>query len=224
MGSGSTESVEMNAPNDVRIGIALSKSGTIRSYEDVLLIKSYISTLELIKSRFATMRSEQLDYLCRAITIESFQPKVCIFQKGAYADKMYIVFSGCCSIVDSSSVGEKESSNECFSGMAFGGDEVLADKPRVSSAYNDSATILELLSVDRTSYLAFLGDAYNANSQQPATVSAKGSLATVMTILEKPRHIRTAADIEAMSAYLSKEMYVSIHFFGGFFCITEVLR
>ena len=196
----------MKALNDPRIADALLKSGTIRSYEEILLIKSYISTLDLIKSRYATIRSEQLDYLCRAINIETFQPRSCIFQKGVFADKMYIVFSGCCSIIDSSTGGEKENSNECFPGMSFGDDAILANRPRTSSAYNESASITELLSVDRASYLAFLKDAYDANVQPPSSSCQKGSLAYVMAILEKPRHIRTAADIESMAAYFAKEM------------------
>jgi Cyclic nucleotide-binding domain len=200
----------MDSTDQLLIVAALLKPGTTRSYEDILLIKSYVSTLDLIKSKFSTIRSEQLDYLCRAINIESFPPKVCIFQRGMFADKMYIVFSGCCSIIDSSSVGDKESSNECFSGMSFGEDAILANKHRTSSAYNDSASVTELLSIDRASYLAFLADAYDANNHPSSSSSAKGSLIYVMGILEKPRHIRTAADIESMAAYFAREMYVTL--------------
>lgn len=200
----------MDSTDQQLIVAALLKPGTTRSYEDILHIKSYVSTLDLIKSRYSAIRSEQLDYLCRAINIESFAPKVCIFQRGVFADKMYIVFSGCCSIIDSSSIGEKESSNECFSGMSFGEDAIMANRHRTSSAYNDSASVTELLSIDRASYLAFLADAYDANSHPSSNSSMKNSLINVMGILEKPRHIRTAADIESLAAYFAREMYVRL--------------
>jgi CRP-like cAMP-binding protein len=195
--------------SETELSSALDKAAAGRSYEDILLIKSYISTLDLVKSRFATIRSEQLDYLCRAVNIESFQPKARIFEKGDFADKMYVVFAGCCSLIDSTQVGEKESSNECFSGMSFGEDAILANIHRPCAAYNESAFVTKLLSVDRLSYLDFLADAYDANSTLSSNSKARGSIENIMSILQKPRHIRTASDVESLAAFLGREMYVS---------------
>jgi hypothetical protein len=195
---------------------ALQKPTVSRSYEDVLLIKAYISTLDLIKSKYTTTRSEQLDNLCRSINMECFQPRVCIFQKGDFADKMYVVFSGCCSLMENNPIEnsdiDNENANEFFQGMSFGDDELQMDKRRPCFAFNESTTITVLLSVDRTSYSAFLADAYDANSNPTSRlhISAKDSLSYLMTIFQKPRHIRTAADIETMTAFLRKEMYAHV--------------
>lgn len=202
----------MKADDERRILGALDKPAASRSYEDILLIKSYISTLDLIKTRFATIRSEQLDNLCRDVNIEIFQPRAPIFQKGDYADKMYIVFAGCCSLIDSTQVGEKESSNECFSGMSFGEDAILANVHRPSAAFNESAFVTKLLSVDRLSYLAFLADAYDANSTLSSNSKPRGSIENIVSILQKPRHIRTASDVESLAAFLGREMYVIFEF------------
>ena len=209
----------------------------MRTYEQILTIKSYLSTLDFFKTRISTTRVVQFDDLCTSIRLERFEPSKFIFKKGEYADKAYLVVDGQCIMIDSTNPSyEKHKGNaqSAFRGMMFGDDAILANVPRPICALNDSHMTLELLSIDKGAYLKFLREAYDVNKPPPGNlnVSSKApsfvqidesggggkggkslvagggendsEIAQIIRILDRPKLLRTSADIEFVSAYLTK--------------------
>ena len=219
---------------------ALEETPSMRTYEQILTIKSYLSTLDFFKTRISSTRVVQFDDLCTSIRLERIEPYKFIYKKGEYADKAYLVVNGQCIMIDSTNPSyEKHKGNaqSCFRGMMFGDDAILANIPRPICALNDSHMTLELLSIDKGAYLKFLREAYDVNKPPPGNASSKApsfvdesvgggkggksfvagggnesEIAQIIRILDKPKLLRTTADIEFVSAYLMK----SIPFFKQF--------
>ena len=211
---------------------ALEQTPSMRTYEQILTIKSYLSTLDFFKTRISSTRVVQFDDLCTAIRFERIEPYKFVYKKGEYADKAYLVVDGQCIMIDSTNPSyEKHKGNaqSAFRGMMFGDDAILANMPRPICALNDSHMALELLSIDKGAYLKFLREAYDVNKPPPANASSKApsfveesggggkggksfvqgggnesEVAQIIRILDRPKLLRTTADIEFVSAYLTK--------------------
>lgn len=183
-----------------------------RSYEQILTIKSYLSTVDFFKVRSNTTRVVQFDDLCQSIRIERFEPGKWVIKKGDFADKVFIVFTGRCIVVDSTQKDwdkHKGYAQTLFRGMIFGEEAVSTHKPQPMCVLNDSHSVVELLSIEKGSYLKFLSDAYDVNKQPPPDDEVPGALSTnaqIIRILDKPRLLRTSADIELVSAHLSRSI------------------
>ena len=186
---------------------ALDCTPSKRSFEQILTIKSFLTMLDFVKSKMSTTRVQQLDDLGLAIRLEQYDAYKFVYKKGDYADKVYVVFSGRIVLVDSTQRDyEKHKGNaqQLFPGMIFGEVSVLENKPRPICALNDTHGYVQLLSLDKASYLKFVQSAYDVNN--PATnISQKDSKnAHIMRLLDKPKQLRTSADIEILSGYLTK--------------------
>jgi CRP-like cAMP-binding protein len=240
--------------NEVRENLlrdALRKPSSKRSYEEILLIKSYISKVEFVSSRNSTNRTEQVDDLCRSVSFEVIEPSKFLYRKGDYGDKVYIVYSGQITVLDSTLSAPKDTSigddhapratpghyarraslsiarrlsaevgsvNQrrgnvqlIYPGYALGIDGIAENIPRSLCAVNEADSDAEVIAIEKTSFMKYLRDAYDPN-KEPALAADGGdklSKEHIVRILKKPRLSRTSTEIEALSAYVSKHLYVT---------------
>ena len=189
---------------------ALQQQPNRRSYEQILTIKNHFMTLDFIKARAGTIRVRQLDDLAAVVRMEQVDPYKFIYKKGDYADKVYVVFSGRNVVMVDSTAKDYErqklNAASVFRGMLFGEDAVVANKPRPICALNDSLITVELLVIEKANYVQFLRDAYDVNNPNVfETFSGRETRNTpIMKILDKPKQLRTSADVEYVSAFLTK--------------------
>ena len=112
----------------------------------------------------------------------------------------------------------KGNAQSLFRGMLFGADAVLENRPRPICALNDEHGVVELLAVEKNSYLKFMKGSYDVNNPQSSERGGGGgggigggggrggdasANAHIMEILDKPKQLRTSADIAMVSAYLT---------------------
>lgn len=82
----SLSSLDTERPLPVElIKLALSKVAANRTFDDILLLKSYVSKTEFIKEKFSGRVSpHQMNELCRGLFLESHQAGDVIFNQGDY--------------------------------------------------------------------------------------------------------------------------------------------
>ena len=82
----SLSSIDTERPLPVElIKLALSKVAANRTFDDILLLKSYLSKTEFIKENFSGRVSpHQMNELCRGLFLESHQAGDIIFNQGDY--------------------------------------------------------------------------------------------------------------------------------------------
>eukprot|EP01041_Mallomonas_annulata_P007145 gene7145-14545_t len=79
-----------------------------RSYDDLVIIKTYISRMDFMRHAFSELHPKQVDELCKYITIESFPSNSIIFQQGDRGDKFYVLLTGEVQITVNKDIKEEE--------------------------------------------------------------------------------------------------------------------
>jgi CRP-like cAMP-binding protein len=195
---------------------AANQPDHLRSFEETLVIKEFVSKYEVGRSKIAELQTSQLHDLCRGAHLESFAADTEIFRQGGISDTLYIVISGRVNLVHTLTVdigqGKKEVRRkviqECTLGTHFGEEMFISEDTRPHSAV--CSTHVDVLAIKKSSYDAILRRTTTTHKDDSQSVSSGGSRKSikdnVMDILSKPRSQRTEADIEALTAFLEKDV------------------
>eukprot|EP01038_Epipyxis_sp_PR26KG_P005674 gene5674-7832_t len=203
-----------------QIRLALLKSPQSRSFDDLLLLKSYLMRTELVtKNLMGIINPRQMNDICRTMQLESFKPNEYVFQQGDIGDKVYVLLSGSCEVrvkykIDLT-LGESETREKLIvtysDGHFFGERALLFDEPRSASIL--CISFCDVISISKVSYLTILQeserDKQNSSAQSNEVLGSKES---VIKILSKAREKRNNRELEAVASYLSRR----IQFFQKF--------
>lgn len=207
--SESEGSTEQNLDSQVR-GV-LAKQGDMRSYDDLLVLKSRISKMDFMKSVFSTLHPRQVDDLCRSMNLEAFDEDVFVFHQGDVGDKFYVVLTGSCDVVIKQRTGNfvidpetGESVEEfvdkvvftCHAGGQFGERALDFDEPRAAGI--KTACYSELITITQAAYRKML----KAPVQESA-LDLPGNKGHTLRVLSFTRDKRKDSDLHAVSEYLS---------------------
>lgn len=195
---------------------ALKKPSGARTYDDLLLLKSYMLQTEFFeKSILGSANPRQINDLCRGIELEIHKPKGIVFNQGDIGDKVYIILSGVVEFIARFTIdltqGEteiREKKLDTFSaGKIFGDRALQFDEPRSATAVCVEETFL--ITVEKLAYLQVADD---VRQDQPV-VLRPDQLAKkegVIQVLSKVREKRTNQELEAAASYL----YRKVEFFS----------
>lgn len=195
------------AVNQLRL--VLLKNGSVRSYDDLLTLKSFVSKLEFIKQSLSGLHPKQMDDLCRNLTVESFANGDVVFKQGDIGDKLYFVLTGACEVVLRHMVnlahGESEMREKvlfkCIQGQHFGERALISDEPRGASIVCVAGT--DLIVLNKFTFVSLLKSAQADTDSEAIMTDQPGTKAFVLKILSKKKQMRTALEIESVAAYLS---------------------
>ncbi len=139
---------------EYNLRLILKKAGAQRSYDDLLLLRSRISQMDLLKSTFAGLHPRQVDELCRNLGLETFSVNEIVFNQGDVGDKFYIVLTGACTVKVKNTIVEQTSGESevrekilftCSIGQHFGERALEFNEPRaatvVTAAYTELLTV-----------------------------------------------------------------------------------
>lgn len=197
----------------------LSKPGPMRSYDDIVVLKAYISKLDCVKGKFQGLNPKQINDLCRNMELETFSlDNPVVFHQGDHGDKLYIVLVGKTDIIVKHNVtlahGESEMREKvvmsCVPGMHFGERALDHDEPRGATVVCVMHT--ELITVSKAIYVSVLKDRETEASLSSTRQDKAGSKAYVCKALATSRDQRTKKEIEHIAEYL----LTKLPFFANF--------
>jgi len=191
------------------IKTALLKSGALRSYDELLMLKSFLATTDFVKNNIGnSLFPKQMDELCRSIMLESFHQGDHILKQGDVGDRMYIVLDGVCEVRLKQNVElahglsevREKALYQCTLKMHFGEKAMQNDEPRgasvVAVAYSDC------ISIHKFTYTNLIKSAI-AEAEANASLHDKpGTKGYTLKILSKKPEFRTKLEIEAVAGYL----------------------
>lgn len=203
----------------LQIRIALSKTPQSRSYDDILLLKSYLSKTELVTKNLASLISpKQLNDICRNMTLEKYKSGDFVFHQGDAGEKVYVIFTGACDVIVKYKIdltqGESEVREKVLvsysEGNYFGERALESDEPRSASIMCTEDT--ELFSITKNSYVNAIKESSLEVDSGPKNSNQMGNKAEVFRILSKNRDARNNQELEAVASHL----YRRIPFFQKF--------
>jgi len=188
---------------------ALLKSGAQRSYDELLMLKSFLTTTDFVKHNIGNaLFPKQMDELCRSIVLESFHQGDTIIKQGDVGDRMYIVLDGVCEVRLKQNVELAHGLSEvrekalfqCNLKMHFGEKALQTDEPRgasvVAVAYSD------LISIHKFTYSNLIKSAIAEAEANASLHDMPGTKGYTLKILSKKPEFRTKLEIEAVAGYL----------------------
>ena len=196
---------------DSQVRAVLAKQGDIRSYDDLLVLKSRICKMDFMKSVFSTLHPGQIDELCKSMNLEIFEENEYVFHQGDVGDKFYVVLSGACDVLlkqRTGTCGENQETGEaveefvekviftCHAGGQFGERALDYDEPRAASIKTTCFT--ELITITQVAYRKIL----KAPVQESA-LDLPGNKGHTLRVLSLTREKRLTSDLHAVSEYLS---------------------
>lgn len=211
--------MELKQEKFEQIKLALLKSSSSRSYDDLLLLKYYLTRTEFIQKTLAGIANpRQMNDLCRTLGLETYEVGQSVFNQGDPGDKVYVLLSGSCEVrvkykIDltqgQSEMREKVIVTYDKSGQFFGERALQFDEPR--SAGVVCMTYTHLITINKHSYLQVLNETRN---ELPLGLKMEqfGTKEGVVKILSKVREKRSNQELDAVAAYL----YRRIPFFQKF--------
>jgi CRP-like cAMP-binding protein len=198
---------------------ALKKPPLARSYDDLLLLKSYISKTEFITKDLAgVVNPRQMNDICRSLSLENVDAGEMVFNQGDNGDKVYIILTGKCEVriryrldlTQGQSEIREKSVGKFTSGQYFGERALKFDEPRSASVLCLEKT--SLLTLSKSIYLEVLEDARREDLVPPLRPEQLGTKEGVIKILSKVREKRTPQELDGVASYL----YRRIPFFQKF--------
>lgn len=186
----------------------LLKPPEIRSYDDLLLLKSFMMRTEfVIRHLDRIVNPRQMDELCRNIGIEMFNEGGIVFNQGDTGDKVYIMLEGSVDLKiryrinlmqGESEMREKFIKTYDVRGSCFGERALQNDELRSGTVV--ATTLTTLITVSKESYAAALRDAKIQNDG--ISRDKLGTKESVITILSKMREKRSNQELEGVASYL----------------------
>ena len=188
----------------VALKMAVVKPPVNRNYEDLLVIKSYISKAEFFREIFSNLTLVQVDDLCRSFRYESYSKDFVIFKQHAKGEKFYLIIEGSCSI---SILMEKDDSyvdtevHVAHAGGYFGERALQYDEPRAATVTTREVT--ECLSLSKEIYTEIIK---NANAEVHDNPNDKSAKTYSVRVLSKRRDMRTPEELLAVASYLDRRV------------------
>ena len=186
----------------------LLKPPEIRSYDDLLLLKSFMMRTEfVIRHLDRIVNPRQMDELCRNIGIEMFNEGGIVFNQGDIGDKVYIMLEGSVDLKiryrinlmqGESEMREKFIKTYDVRGSCFGERALQNDELRSGTVV--ATTLTTLITVAKDSYAAAIRDAKIQNDG--ISRDKLGTKESVITILSKMREKRSNQELEGVASYL----------------------
>lgn len=198
---------------------ALQKLPLARSYDDLLLLKSYISKTEFITKDLAgVVNPRQMNDICRSLGLEEFNAGDYVFSQGDTGDKVFVILTGKAEVriryrIDLTQ-GESEIREKqvviYHPGQYFGERALKFDEPRSASVICLEAS--KMITLHKSIYLEVLEEAKNEESNQPLKPEQLGTKEGIVKVLSKVREKRTPQELDGVASYL----YRRIPFFQKF--------
>eukprot|EP01033_Poteriospumella_lacustris_P004515 gene4515-3224_t len=195
-----------------QIVAAISKPSGIRTYDDLLLLKSYMLETEFFeKSQLGNANPRQVNDLCRGIELEVRKVGEVVFNQGDIGDKVYIILFGKVEFIARFTIDLTQGQTEIrekkldtfASGRIFGERALQFDEPRSATAQCVEDTYL--ITVEKGVYLRVLEDVRTdrtVNFRPDQLKADQVTRETVLAILSKKREKRTHQELEAAALYL----------------------
>ena len=201
---------------DEELRHVLAKRGDTRSYDDLLVLKSRIAQIDYIRGIFFNLHPQQIDELCRCMTLEIYHEDEFVFYQGQKGDKLYLVLSGSCDVLLKQRTGviienEDGTTTEefnyqviftCNSGQHFGERALDYDEPRAASIR--ASTFSELLTITQQAYRKILKVPDYSDSDGVRQI--EGPKGMVNRVLSYTREKRKDTDLHAVAEYLSSHI------------------
>ena len=212
--SSSSSSSLLNQDEYERLKNVLVKSGSNRSYDDILVLKAYFLSLDFLRNLCSNMSPKQTEDLCRNMVLDTYDFGSYVFKQGDIGEKFYIVLTGTCDIITNHRVelahGESEYRERvvftCKQGSHFGERALEYNEPRAASIL--CTQFSEIVSINKTAYIEIL----RLNDSFDPTALRQGSKAHIVKILAKARSKRSSLEIETCATYFERR----IPFFQNF--------
>lgn len=203
-----------NSVNYDTVKGVLGKTGSNRSYDDILVLKAYFLCLDYLRNLCSNMSPKQTEDLCRNMVLESYELGSYIFKQGDPGEKFYIVLTGACDIVTNHRVelahGESEYRERvvftCKQGNHFGERALEYSEPRAASVL--CTQFSEVVSISKSVYLEIL----RLNDSFDPSGLRQGSKAHIVKILAQARSKRSSLEIDTCATYFERR----IPFFENF--------
>lgn len=207
--------------NNEQIRVVLLKTAESRSYDDLLLLKSFLLRTEFMsKNLDGIVNPKQMNEICRHLGLEIYSEGDTVFNQGDIGDKVFILMSGSCDLrvrykIDltqgETEIREKFIRSYKERGSYFGERALQFDEPRSGTVVCSSHS--NLITVSKSSFVAVLKEAKHDLASYPGLNSEQpGSKEYVIRILSKMRDKRTNQELDSVAAYL----YRRIPFFQRF--------
>ena len=212
---------ETDENNNEQLRFVLLKNPENRSYDDLLVLKGFISRTEfMLKNLAGIVNPKQMNDLCRGLGLETYNNGDTIFNQGDIGDKVFILLEGACELrvrykIDltqgESEIREKFIKTYKERGSYFGERALQFDEPRSGTVI--SAAYTSLITVSKNSFISVIKEArMDSANEVVATAEQLGSKESVITVLSKMRDKRSNQELDAVAAYL----YRRIPFFQRF--------
>lgn len=211
--------MELKLERFEQIKMALLKQPSTRSYDDLLLLKHYITRTEFIQKTLAGVANpRQMNDICRNLGLETYEVGQAVFNQGDMGDKVYVLLAGSCEVrvkykldlgQGQSEMREKVIVTYDKSGQFFGERALQFDEPRSAAVICISAS--HMITINKENYLQVLNETRN---ELPLGLKMEqfGTKEGVVKILSKVREKRSNQELDAVAAYL----YRRVPFFQKF--------
>ncbi len=200
----------MTNEHDVtEIKIALLKSGAQRSYDDVVMLKSYLSKTDFVKNIVgSSLLPKQMDELCRSLVLESFNVGDTIIKQGEPGDRMYVILTGLCEVRLKQNVElahglsevREKALYQCHAFNHFGEKALQNDEPRGASVV--AIEYSDCISIHKFTYSTLIKNALAEAESIASRNDQPGTKSHCLKILGKKTQYRTKLEIEAVAGYL----------------------
>eukprot|EP00605_Chrysophyceae_sp_TOSAG23-4_P000615 GSChrysophyteH1.ASY1.ANO1.692.1 assembled CDS len=188
---------------------ALLKNGQQRSYDELLMLKSYLSGTDFVRNIVGnSLLPKQMDELCRNLVLESFNAGDVIIKQGEPGDRMYLVLKGLCEVRLKQNVElahglsevREKALYECSQNMHFGEKALQNDEPRAASVV--AMQYSDLISIHKFTYNSLIKSAIADAESIASRNDQPGTKAHCLKVLGKKSQFRTKLEIEAVAGYL----------------------
>jgi CRP-like cAMP-binding protein len=193
----------------------LLKNPEHRSYDDLLVLKGFMSKTEfMMKNLAGIVNPKQMNDICRYINLETYSTGDTVFNQGDIGDKVFILLEGACDLRVRYKIDLTQGQNEIREkfiktyrerGSYFGERALQFDEPRSGTVV--AAAHTSLITVSKSSFISVIKEA-RLDSAANQTVSAEqlGTKENVITVLSKMRDKRSNQELDAVAGYLFRRI------------------
>ena len=190
------------------IRLALLKSPSSRSYDDLLCLRDYMFQIEWVKKHFLdTIHLGPINDFCRYLSIEEYSQGSVLYHQNEPTDRMFFIVDGHFELrvkyrvdLTKDAFEERERIEHRFQdGMTFG-TEVLNATSRLNTAVCVSKSGIALTA--SKSCMRMLEKELSVDTQEVGVTFKPDTKNFVLSVLSKRRHCRTAFEIDATAKYL----------------------
>eukprot|EP01032_Pedospumella_encystans_P022055 gene22055-25004_t len=204
-----------SAANNDQLRQVLLKNPENRSYDDLLVLKGFITRTEFMQKHLAgIINPKQMNDLCRQLGLETYSSGDTVFNQGDIGDKVFILMEGACDLrvryrIDltqgESEIREKFIKTYKERGSYFGERALQFDEPRSGTVVSSSHT--SLITVNKNSFISVIKEArLDLSNEVVASAEQLGTKESVIAVLSKMRDKRSNQELDAVAGYLFRRI------------------